>query len=202
MIASKVCTKCNVDTPLENMGRASRSKDGYNIYCKPCIRQQSQQKRDANPELNKAWQAAYRDSHRNQERSRGLARYYSQKDRLLELNHIRRQRDYDHVRAIEKASYERNKDRRRPVKNAKQSIRNRLIGKSEFVVLEKELKRIYLSKCVSCGTHDRMSIDHIIPLARGGRHSIGNLQPMCTPCNSSKQDKTMMEWKLVMKGRD
>lgn len=202
MLTSKICTKCKVDTPLEDMGKARRSKDGHNIYCKSCIRQKSQKQRDENPELNRVWQASYRDSHRSQERARKLKRYYSQRERLLGLNRLRRQRDYEHVRAIEKASYERNKERRRPVKNAKQSIRNRLIEQPEFVILEKELRQIYLSTCVNCGTRDKMSIDHIIPLSRGGRHSIGNLQPMCTPCNSSKNDRTMMEWKLVLKGRD
>jgi 5-methylcytosine-specific restriction endonuclease McrA len=202
VLETKVCTRCKTETLLENMGKDRGSKDGYNIYCRPCVREMSQKQRDENPEVNRVWQARYREGHRAQERSRGLSRYYEQKDRLLELGRIRRQKDYKHVRAIEKASYERNKERRRPIKNAKQSIRNRLIGQSPFVILERELRRIYDSNCKHCGTRDNISIDHIIPLARGGRHSVGNLQPLCINCNSSKNDRTMMEWKLVLKGRD
>lgn len=201
-MASKVCTRCKVDTPLGQMGKASRSKDGYNIYCKGCIRDMSQKQRHENPELNRARQAAYRESHRSHERARGLKRYYSQKDRLLELNRARRKRDSEHVREIERVSYERNKERRRPAKNARQSFRNRLFSNPPYLILEKELRRLLNSDCLACGTHDRISIDHIIPLSRGGSHSIGNLQPLCVTCNSSKNSKTVMEWKMAMKGRD
>jgi 5-methylcytosine-specific restriction endonuclease McrA len=37
--------------------------------------------------------------------------------------------------------------------------------------------------------------DHIIPLARKGTHSIGNLVPACHACNASKGKKLISEWK-------
>lgn len=40
------------------------------------------------------------------------------------------------------------------------------------------------------------SIDHIIPLVKGGEHEIWNLVPMYRPYNSSKQDKDLEEWYL------
>lgn len=42
--------------------------------------------------------------------------------------------------------------------------------------------------CVACGSRDRISIDHIIPLIHGGTNDLDNLQTLCIPCNSSKQD--------------
>jgi 5-methylcytosine-specific restriction endonuclease McrA len=38
-----------------------------------------------------------------------------------------------------------------------------------------------------CGAKDN-SIDHIIPLARGGAQALGNFQFLCRPCNSRKAD--------------
>jgi 5-methylcytosine-specific restriction endonuclease McrA len=64
-----------------------------------------------------------------------------------------------------------------------------------FVILESEVRKLYASPCRVCGSKDNISADHITPLSRGGRHSIGNLQPLCKPCNSSKKDRLMIEWR-------
>lgn len=40
------------------------------------------------------------------------------------------------------------------------------------------------------------SIDHIVPLVKGGAHEIWNCVPMYRPFNSSKNDKDLEEWYL------
>lgn len=47
--------------------------------------------------------------------------------------------------------------------------------------------------CVYCGAPAE-SVDHIIPLARGGWEHPDNLVPACGPCNSSKGAKVLAEW--------
>lgn len=37
--------------------------------------------------------------------------------------------------------------------------------------------------------------DHVIPLNRGGNHIPSNLVASCKPCNSSKRDKLLTEWR-------
>ncbi|MFI8830536.1 HNH endonuclease [Streptomyces afghaniensis] len=34
-----------------------------------------------------------------------------------------------------------------------------------------------------------MHVDHLVPLARGGAHSLSNLVPACQRCNTSKGAK-------------
>lgn len=40
--------------------------------------------------------------------------------------------------------------------------------------------------CLQCGVRRYLSIDHIIPEARGGETTLENLQTLCRRCNSAK----------------
>ena len=40
--------------------------------------------------------------------------------------------------------------------------------------------------CRRCGTVENVSIDHILPLSRGGTDDLDNLQFLCRSCNSKK----------------
>jgi 5-methylcytosine-specific restriction endonuclease McrA len=37
-------------------------------------------------------------------------------------------------------------------------------------------------------------MDHVVPVARGGRSVKGNLVPCCKACNNAKQGLLPMEW--------
>jgi hypothetical protein len=41
-------------------------------------------------------------------------------------------------------------------------------------------------RCVKCGREKPLSIDHIVPLVRGGSRDDSNLQTLCVPCNVAK----------------
>lgn len=41
-------------------------------------------------------------------------------------------------------------------------------------------------RCANCGAADNLVLDHILPIARGGRSSYDNLQLLCAECNRIK----------------
>lgn len=45
----------------------------------------------------------------------------------------------------------------------------------------------YGARCLKCGSDDRVQIDHVIPLTKGGPNVRDNLQPLCQACNKSKR---------------
>jgi len=47
-------------------------------------------------------------------------------------------------------------------------------------------------RCVRCGRQEpeiKLTVDHIVPVSKGGPNIIGNIQPLCLRCNISKRDK-------------
>jgi 5-methylcytosine-specific restriction endonuclease McrA len=51
-------------------------------------------------------------------------------------------------------------------------------------------------RCAYCNTKKgKMTMDHVLPLSRGGRHCVSNVVPACGQCNKVKADMTLMEWK-------
>jgi hypothetical protein len=48
--------------------------------------------------------------------------------------------------------------------------------------------------CVYCGATTDLTIDHRIPLSRGGNNSLSNLCAACLRCNQAKYNKTPEEW--------
>lgn len=69
-----------------------------------------------------------------------------------------------------------------------------LLNADNRQIKDKEIKRLLLEPCLYCGAPSE-HIDHIVPLSRGGRHSIGNLTGACKSCNLSKGAKFITEWK-------
>lgn len=47
--------------------------------------------------------------------------------------------------------------------------------------------------CVYCGD-PATTVDHVVPLSRGGREHEDNLVPSCNPCNLAKYNRLLREW--------
>jgi hypothetical protein len=67
------------------------------------------------------------------------------------------------------------------------------LRRREFQSLRKDLIIMLINrddyKCKVCETHDNITVDHIIPLSKGGTDELDNLQLLCRSCNSSKGNK-------------
>jgi hypothetical protein len=51
-------------------------------------------------------------------------------------------------------------------------------------------------QCNYCGDAEGpFAVDHIIPVTRAGSNNLENLCVSCKPCNSSKGDKLVSEWR-------
>ncbi len=59
-------------------------------------------------------------------------------------------------------------------------------------------RRVADGVCHYCGRRvgrRNLTMDHVVPLGRGGRSTRGNVVPACKACNSKKQSLVPVEWR-------
>lgn len=54
--------------------------------------------------------------------------------------------------------------------------------------------RAFNFKCAYCGQEHKLTMDHVVPVSKGGSTEATNIIPACQSCNSSKCDKDVIEW--------
>lgn len=153
--------------------------------------------------INKLWREANKESHRAQIKAWRIAN----KAHVRAVNRAwldaNRARQYEVNRRWNAANRDRHRDlvrdweRRNPIARAGYRLQRRG-WKQGGVISTADWSRLverYGSRCAYCSQLRPLTVDHVIPLSRGGRHTIGNVLPACRPCNSAKQDKLLVEWR-------
>jgi len=126
-------------------------------------------------------------------------RYLKMREKIIQRMREYTERNREKVREINRkaqARYRKTEKGRWSKRVYEYRKRNPKIGKIDKKQWEEKLKRLG-GKCQMCGSTEDITIDHIIPLSKGGTNHIDNLQPLCRRCNSRKQNKIM---KSRMKG--
>lgn len=158
---SKICLCCGASKELDLFHKNKSKKDGYNNYCKLCISEYAKK------------------------------RYIKNKDYILSSNSKWRQNNKNRFKELVKNWRKVNADRVRLYSNNRNAINRSAPGKlllSEWL----EIKLNNNLTCLGCSKREpiiKLTIDHIIPLSKGGTNDKHNIQPLCGMCNSIKGDR-------------
>lgn len=175
------CYKCKQILSLNCFYKSKR--DGWKRECKSCCRVSANtwyhSNLDKAKDSRKQWRKNNQDLILNNRK-----RYYADNAVTIKQKAKAWQAENPERTKASKAKYAMANPRRQKIKN-----------NGRFIISQKEIMRLYSSPCFYCGSLEDIHLDHVIPISRGGNDSIGNLVPACKPCNLSKYNKTITEWK-------
>jgi len=178
---NKKCTACFEIKDISLFSKNPKMKDGYIHQCKSCVLIRRKKFYKENLET-------FREKRKKE--------YKKNRDKYI--------RD-----AVSWGK--RNKDKRKISKKrwasknvVKISVINRNLsakkqGAIGFYTVEEYISKLnlYNNKCGYCLEREPYTVDHIIPISKGGNNYIENIMPSCLQCNGQKRDYLLEEWFLL-----
>lgn len=213
----KTCGKCSIEKQESEFYSDKSRSDCLSWSCKSCQKKRhvSQRTREywkawrSNPE-NKKKQKEYdrkrnarldvkeRNKERNKERSERRRERLKSDPRLAEEYKEKARARVSAWRKLNKQKVVKWRDENRAkIGVYKKRRKYRLRGASGYFSEEQLAARIayYGGRCLYCNSDNATTIDHRIPISRGGTNWPSNLVPCCKSCNSRKRDKTEAEYR-------
>ena len=204
---AKRCPKCSLTKPLNQFYREASKTDGRQSMCKECDRWRRKAWAHANPERKAANGKAWREANPEKAKANNKAWRESNPEKARAASKAWKQANPEKAKANDKAWREANPEKAKannkawcesnPEKVAANGKRRRArkLNAGVFAITAKELKTLLAQPCYLCHIAPSTDIEHIQPLSRGGRHSIGNILGACGLCNSKKGTKLLSEYR-------
>lgn len=181
----KICSKCHAEKPLTDFYKNKNYKGGYTTWCKICHRGFTKQWSKENADNIKEWAKKYyqENKERINERINARCRERWASDPVYRDRKNRQKKEYN----LKNPELKKAKDRASKAASGriKNKVAENMFSHSEWV----DLCNSYNNRCASCGCDEKLTVDHIIPLSRGGINTIDNIQPLCKKCNERKGSK-------------
>lgn len=188
----KICSKCKLELSIDSFNKHKRMPDGIRSECRSCTSEANRKWREANVEKRKIDNKKWRDANSDKDKQRKLDYYYSNKLKMQKQSNDWHANNSGYSSDYMKQWREDNPGRSSEYVHVR---RTRMQNNGLYKVLKRDLKRLYSASCAYCGATEDITLDHVVPLKRGGSHGIGNLVAACRTCNSSKGAKLLVEWR-------
>ena len=190
---SKVCSRCKQVKSFDEFHNNKSKPDGKHNYCKICLRAAITDSRKKDPTAKNRAVKKWRANNKDKVNVAKRAWREANKDRVNAQKRAWNAANKDKIHTMNQKQYEQNPEQF--IRNAaKRHARKKQV--EQRLITTKDLARMYQMPCIYCGKTEQIEIDHIQPISRNGRNSIGNLAPACMSCNRSKSDLWVMEWRL------
>lgn len=204
IVTEKRCPKCGENKLPTEFYKDKQAASGLMVYCKECAKKSVHKWHKENPERH--YKISLRWLKENKERATARAKAYKEKNKedIKAKSHERYLKNGDKQRKAarlwqllnpERAletwkNFHTNNPGKSKEYNQARLARLRNVGGRITAKEWRDLCSKYDNKCLCCGRSDvKLSLDHVLPISKGGTNTIDNAQPLCISCNSSKRDK-------------
>ncbi len=187
VVEVKKCRRCGVVKSPTDFSREKRYRDGLHPYCKACKSANTSRWYKENQDRVRAYRAGIITKQREYQR-RHRARHRAR------CNAAQRRSYHSGLKYTIRAWRGLHRDRwLASMRAANQRRRFRKIGNGgTYTAAEwQTLCNQYGNVCLACGAAAPLTVDHVVPLSKGGANGIENIQPLCGPCNSRKGVQTI-----------
>lgn len=175
----KLCKTCGVEKERGGFYAHPGTADGLLNECKECIKEKRKKKYWDDP--SKARETKKKDYQKHREKRIAYVNRWTESNQ--EKVKINKRRYYDKNREVVFKRSAVHIQKRRAWKNN---------SNGSFTYNEWEaLCNKYENKCLCCKKSKKLTMDHVVPLSRGGSNNIDNIQPLCLLCNMKKGTKTI-----------
>lgn len=189
----KHCSKCGeLKDNSEYYIRRRNNRETLEAQCKACCAITQKLWRQNNREKAAANRRLYKKRHPDKVAEQKRRAYLRDPMKHIERSRAYREKNPDAGREWKQANILK-------VRESTNRRRKAILENGRYEITEKFLRRLYESPCAFCGSRNRIEMDHVIPVSRGGYHGEGNLQPLCKACNAAKRDKLMIEFKIYLR---
>lgn len=182
----KKCSKCGrwLVANTVNFNKKKYGKYGLHSWCKECVCANSKKWNEEHKEEKRERDKKYRKEHKETIAKQMKNYYEKHKEELAEYY-----KKYYKTPQGQVIIFNGNNRRRQ-----REEQQGNGITKDQWL----EMMNFFNWECaysgISVSIKKNRSIDHIIPIVKGGEHEIWNCVPMDRSLNSSKHDKDMPEW--------
>ncbi len=193
IIAKKKCSKCG---EIKKLSEFSKMRNGLRSHCKACCAAYHQIWREAHPD----YQRIYREAHPDYVRAhyKKHPEQYAAHDLAYRKTHRKQCADYN--RAWCNANPEKIRSRNQRRRAQKRGVDLKKFDDIEIFERDSWICQICgkkIDKRIKWPSPKSKSLDHIVPLLRGGSHVRQNVQATHLRCNISKSAKGGGQLKLI-----
>ena len=182
-VPHKTCVACNTVKPLSEFYLVDRIRQRYSARCKPCRIVQAAEYKHAHRDQYRGYNRVYRKRYAEKLKAgysheKRATRYAVERDANIETSRRWRKENPDLKRA------QKHRRRARLAEN----------GGSYTPAEWNAIKHAQNYTCLACGRsepHITLTVDHVVPISKGGTNATDNIQGLCVDCNNHKRTRTI-----------